>query len=94
MAGDFDESLPDAALAVISDNYSSLWLCVLSLLEIMLLDSPSDKYRLLLLHMPSLSLVFFPIMLLTSIVLMNLVTAVIVLAWDVPVRAVRVPIYR
>jgi voltage-gated sodium channel len=76
--GHLGPDLPQDALDLISEKYGSLWKTALTLIEITLLDDPSPKYRPIVEVKPMFAFVFFPIVLITGIVLMNLVTAVIV----------------
>jgi Ca2+-binding EF-hand superfamily protein len=78
LEGEFQEEFPEAAFALIATKYSRLWPTMLSILEIMLLDSPSEKYRIFIESQPKYALLFIPILVVTAIVLMNLVTAVFV----------------
>jgi voltage-gated sodium channel len=76
-AGELSPDLPVEAYDIISEKYGTLWATAITLVELMM-TAELDNLRILIEFQPSLSFLFFPVMLLTSVVLMNLVTAIIV----------------
>merc|ERR1719336_395230 len=60
------------------EYFASLWLTMLTLLRIATLDGGWDVYGPFVAERPALSLYFFPLLLMLSIGLMNLVLAIIV----------------
>jgi len=72
------ESPNDEIVALVNNNFPNLQVTMLTLMQFVTVDSISSIYRPLILEDPSLILFFLPFILVVSISLMNLVTAVIV----------------
>mmetsp|Transcript_35204 Transcript_35204/g.79436 ORF Transcript_35204/g.79436 Transcript_35204/m.79436 type:complete len:547 (-) Transcript_35204:18-1658(-) len=73
-----DSSFSEAYNRVVKSNFGTLWETCITLVQVVTLDSIGPIYRPLLEENPMLSVYFFIFMLLVSIALMNLVTAIMV----------------